>query len=249
MRKKKWILYLGAMGTLFLAFSLFGQTVEATETVERADSLLSLLLKGGIVMIPLAICSILAVTITIERFISLGRKAMIPSELDVELDKIFANSGSSKISKARVACEEHPSPLATIYSTAIDYWDHEANDVDKAMGDVASLELRKLKRSVRWLKLIGGVAPLLGLLGTVIGMISAFQTVAIASQSIGKAELLAEGIYQAMVTTAAGLCIAIPTLIVFYYFNNRIDKLSEELEERGNSFVFKHFRSRLKLES
>ena len=249
MLKKKWILGLSALGVLLLASTLMGQTVESTVTVEKADSVFSLLAKGGVVMIPLALCSVLAVTIAMERFISLGKKAMIPAELDEEMEKVFEERGNAKIGKARKACEAHPSPLAKIYVIAIDHWEHNANDVDKVLGDVASLQLRKLRRSIRPLRLIAGISPLLGLLGTVIGMISSFQTVALASQSIGKAEMLAEGIYQAMVTTATGLSIAIPTLLVYYYFNNRIDKLGEELEERGNSFVFKHFRSRLKLES
>ena len=249
MRKNKWILGLSALGVLLLASSLMGQTVESTVEMEKADSLFSLLAKGGIVMIPLALCSVLAVTIAMERFISMGKKAMIPAELDEEMEKVFEERGNAKVAKARAACESHPSPLAKIYLCAIDHWEHDANDVDKVLGDVASLQLRKLRRSIRPLRLIAGISPLLGLLGTVVGMISSFQTVALASQSIGKAEMLAEGIYQAMVTTAAGLSIAIPTLLIFFYFNNRIDKVGEELEERGNAFVFKHFRSRLKLES
>ena len=238
-----------ALGLSFMAaVTLMAQTVTATETVEKADSLFVLLSKGGIVMIPLALCSVLAVTITLERFISLSRKIMIPHGLEDELNTALDAGKGNKISKAKEVCETHKGPLADMYMTAIDHWDHDAGDVEKAMGDTASLRVRKLRRSIRWLRLIGSVSPLLGLLGTVMGMIKAFQTVALSSQSINKAELLAEGIYQAMVTTAAGLCIAIPTLIIYYYFNNRIDKIVEEWEEMGNRFIFRFFRSRLKLE-
>jgi biopolymer transport protein ExbB len=242
-------LFWGALGATVAATLLSAQTVQTTETIERADSLIMLLSKGGIVMIPLVLCSILAVTIAMERFFSLGRKTMVPPGLEDELNEVLDGGKSGKISKAREVCEAHPSPLADMYLTAIDHWEHDTNDVEKAMADVASLRVRKLRRSIRSLRLIGSVAPLLGLLGTVIGMIRAFQTVALSSQSINKAELLAEGIYQAMVTTAAGLTIAIPTLIVFFYFNNRIDKLSEEYEAKGNAFIFRFFRSRLKLEA
>lgn len=242
---KNWSLALGL--SFMAAVTLMAQTVTTTETVEKTDSLFVLLSKGGIVMIPLALCSILAVTITLERFISLGRKTMIPHGFEDELNSALEGKGN-KISKAKEVCENHKGPLADMYMTAIDHWDHEAGDVEKAMGDTASLRVRKLRRSIRWLRLIGSVAPLLGLLGTVMGMIKSFQTVALSSQSINKAELLAEGIYQAMVTTAAGLSIAIPTLIIYYYFNNRIDKICEEWEEMGNNFIFRFFRSRLKLE-
>jgi len=249
MRKNKWNLLLGAVGLLITAGALMSQTVETTETVQKADSLFVLLSKGGIVMFPLALCSVLAVTIALERFISLGRKTMIPAGLEEQVTEALETAKSGKVGKAKEVCKEHPSPLADMYMTGLEHWEHEAGEVEKAMADIASLRIRKLRRSIRSLRLIGNLSPLLGLLGTVMGMIKAFQTVALSSQSINKAELLADGIYQAMVTTAVGLCIAIPTLILYFYFNNRIDKIAEEYEEKGNSFIFKFFRSRLKLES
>jgi biopolymer transport protein ExbB len=249
MGKKEWIWMIGAACMVLAANALWGQTVETTQSVERADSVFKLIMKGGIIMIPLALCSVLAVTLSLERFISLGRKGIIPPALDTELDEVLENGKAGKIGKAREVLKNHPSPMATIYQVGIDHWDRDAAEVDKAMGDTASLMLRKLRRSIRSLRLISGISPLLGLLGTVLGMISAFQTVALSAQSINKAELLAEGIYQAMVTTAAGLVIAIPTLICYFYFSNRIDKLGEEIEEKGNVFLSKYFRSRLKLEN
>lgn len=248
MGKNRWIWGLGVIGMFFIATTAMGQTVETIETVEKADSLWALLVKGGIVMIPLAFCSIVAVTITMERFISMGRKTMIPTDLDEQLDEVLSKrDAKNKISKAKEICNEHPSALSDVYVSALNNWDEETTEVDKIIGDVASLKIRKLRRSIRALRFIASVSPLLGLLGTIVGMIRAFQTVALSSQSINKAELLADGIYQAMVTTATGLAIAIPTLLVFFYFNNRIDKIGEEIEERGNNFIYKYFRSRLKL--
>jgi len=243
-----WIYAIGGVALVW-ASQVFGQTVETTETVERADSLFTLLIKGGIIMIPLAICSVLTVTITLERFISLGRKMIMPADLDEELDSALESIKPGKVEKAKEVCDAHKSPMATIYKVGLDHWETEAAEVDTAMGDAASLIIRKMRRSIRSLRLIAGISPLMGLLGTVFGMIRSFQTVALSSQSINKAELLAEGIYQAMVTTAAGLSVAIPTLVIYFYFNNRIDKIGEEFEEKGNSFVYKHFRTRLKLES
>jgi biopolymer transport protein ExbB len=247
MLKRNWILMLAL--TALLAGSLFGQAVETTQSVEKADSLLMLLSKGGIVMIPLLLCSVAAVTLTIERFVSLGKKAVMPDALETEVDDALNGKAANKLAKANEVVEKHPSALADIYKAALLHWDHSAEEADKAMGDTASLSIRKMRRTIRPLRLIAGISPLLGLLGTVVGMIRAFQTVALSSQSINKAELLAEGIYQAMVTTATGLTIAIPTLIVFFYFNNRIDKIAETFEEKGNKFIYERFRSRLKLES
>ncbi|MEQ9823869.1 MAG: MotA/TolQ/ExbB proton channel family protein [Puniceicoccaceae bacterium] len=242
------LLFMG-LAAVLAGMALMGQTVETVQTVERTDSLFTLLSKGGIVMIPLALCSVLAVTITMERFISLGHKNMVPSGLEDELIGVLDGTKSGKVGKAKEVCKNHPGPLADMFLTGLDHWEHETVEVEKAMADTASLRVRKLRRSIRSLRLIGSVSPLLGLLGTVVGMIRAFQTVALSSQSINKAELLAEGIYQAMVTTAAGLTIAIPTLIVYFYFNNRIDKIAENYEEIGNRFIFRFFRTRLKLEA
>jgi biopolymer transport protein ExbB len=245
--KRNWILLLAL--TVAAAGSLFGQAVETTQSVERADSLLILLSKGGIVMIPLLLCSFLAVTLSIERFFSLGKKTVMPEALENELKEVLDGNTKNKVAKAKEVIEAHPSPLADIYTAGMAHWDHGTEEADKAMGDAASLSIRKMRRSIRPFRLIAGISPLMGLLGTVVGMIRAFQTVALSSQSINKAELLAEGIYQAMVTTASGLTIAIPTLIVFFYFNNRIDKIAETYEQKGNNFVYDYFRSRLKLES
>jgi biopolymer transport protein ExbB len=92
-----------------------------------------------------------------------------------------------------------------------------------------------MKRSLRGLSIIVTVAPLLGLLGTVYGMISAFETAS--SAGVGKADVLAKGIYEALVTTAAGLTIAIPVLLVFQFLNNRVDTIIDKLDEMGIDFM------------
>ena len=248
MTKRTRIFWVGLSVLLLLGLGLSGQTVETTETVERADSILMLLTKGGVVMIPLALCSFLAVSIALERFFSLSHKTMIPPDLEKDLYEILESGNDKRIQQAFDKCDEHPGALSQMFRAGLDHWEHETNEAEKAMADAASLQMRKIRRSIRSLRLIGNVSPLLGLLGTVMGMIRAFQTVALSSQSINKAELLAEGIYQAMVTTATGLIIAIPTLIVFFYFNNRIEKISEEYENMGNAFILRFFRNRFKLE-
>ena len=109
--------------------------------------------------------------------------------------------------------------------------------VEKAIDDVGSREADKMKRSLRPIRNIAMVAPLLGLLGTVYGMIEAFQ---VTSESGGTAStaLLAKGIYEALVTTAAGLTIAIPVLLLYHYLSGRVDRLIDEIDEAGSEFVF-----------
>jgi biopolymer transport protein ExbB len=249
MVKTKWTGMLAWFCFLLAVNVAFGQTVETTESVERTDSLITLVMKGGVIMIPIFLCSVMAITIMFERSLALGFKVSMPPVLEPELEDALDNSKTGKIGKAKEVLKKHASVQSEMLAVAVDHWDQSLDDVEKMMGDKASLSIRRMRRSIRSLKLIGALSPLLGLLGTVLGMITSFQTVALSSQSINKAELLAEGIYQAMVTTAAGLVVAIPTLVFHFVLNNKIDKTAELLEESGNRFLNKYFRSRLKLEN
>jgi len=199
---------------------------------EGGLSAFSLLLKGGPVMIPLAICSILALTIAIERLVSLSRRRVAPAEFTEDFRRNLEKEDFSE-SNAEQFCEERPSLLASIVRVTLRRWQERPTTIEQAFSDTAAREIGKMKRSLRALKSIAGVAPLLGLLGTVVGMIRAFQTVALSSGSLGRAEMLAQGIYEAMVTTATGLAVAIPTLLIYHYLGNRVDTYADDLEIAG----------------
>src|SRR5690606_17423647 len=120
-------------------------------------------------------------------------------------------------------------PIARILRAGLVRVGRPTAEVEKAMEDTAAREVAALRARVRPLNIIGTVAPLVGLLGTVVGMIMAFRT---ASQAgLGRAEILAEGIYLALLTTAAGLSIAIPSLLFAAYFNIRIDRAMRQTDE------------------
>jgi biopolymer transport protein ExbB/TolQ len=123
-----------------------------------------------------------------------------------------------------------PSPIARVLRSSLVRVGRPVPEVEKAMEDSLAREVLALKSSVRPLSIIGAVAPLVGLLGTVVGMIMAFRTASMEGLG-GKAEVLAEGIYLALLTTAAGLTIAIPCLLVAAFFNNRIDRYMREMDE------------------
>jgi len=235
-------------GFAAMATSLAGQEVEAVRETARSDSLISLLMKGGIVMIPLALCSVLAIAITFERMFSVSFKTLLPAQLEKEMEDTLDKSTGADVSAAVEFCEKSDSPLGRVYLAGLKRWEDDPKDADQSMGEIASLEIRRLRRSLRSIRLIATLSPLLGLLGTVIGMIQSFQTVALSSNSLNKAEMLSEGIYQAMVTTAAGLTIAIPTLAIFYFFNNKVDRIADEMQHRGEHFITRYFRNRFKLE-
>ena len=109
--------------------------------------------------------------------------------------------------------------------------------VEKDLADTGQWEVLQLRKRLRVLSVCASVSPLMGLTGTIFGMIRAFQTVAMSGESLGKAELLAEGIYEAMVTTAAGLLVAIPAMICYHWLSARIERLASDLDRAAVDFA------------
>jgi len=196
-------------------------------------SLFELIVKGGYVMYPLGLCSVLALALAVERFISLKRDKILPPEFVAGIKDEF--SGTDDIDKAVAYCENRPSPISNIFKAGIGRVMHGAASIEKAIEDAGSREVDKLKRSLRPLSVIATVAPLLGLLGTVYGMISAFQSAS--AMGVGKADRLATGIYEALVTTAAGLTLAIPVLVVYQILCSRVDKLVDHMDDEAIDFL------------
>jgi biopolymer transport protein ExbB len=206
----------------------------ATAVPKKKETVWSLTIKGGIVMIPLGLCSVIGLGIAIERFISLRRSKIIPPEFIGRLMETL-KSGGMNLQAAIDHCDKSQSPVGNIFKAGIQNLSKGEAFVEKAIEEAGAREVDKLKRSLRGLSIITSVAPLLGLLGTVYGMISAFETSTMVG--IGKGELLASGIYEALVTTAAGLTIAIPTLLLYQYFAGRVDALVDEIDDMGIEFM------------
>jgi biopolymer transport protein ExbB len=196
-------------------------------------SFFDLIIKGGIVMIPLGLCSVLALAMTAERFLSLTRRKILPPEFIAGVKSTF--SGADDVNKAVAFCEERPSPISNIFRAGISRVRQGAESIEKAIEDAGVREVDKLRRSLRPLSAIATVSPLLGLLGTVYGMITAFQTASV--MGVGKADRLATGIYEALVTTAAGLTLAIPVLVVYQILYSRVDKLVDRMDDEAIEFL------------
>ena len=216
------------------ATTLFAAEAGDASGVEQ-ETVLTLIKKGGPIMIPLGIASILALAIGIERFISQSRDRVMPPSFLDDLSSAWKGDPSGK--EAVEYCEQSEGGVGHIFKAGILRlkMGHEA--VAKAIEDVGTREADRMKRSLRPLRNIAMVAPLLGLLGTVYGMIDAFQKT---SQSGGTAStaMLATGIYEALVTTAAGLTIAIPVLLLYQYLLGRVDRLIDDIDEACSDFVF-----------
>jgi len=218
----------------FCAVSVLGAEVDADAGAQK-ETVLSLIKKGGPVMYPLGIASILAVAIGINCFITQTRENVMPESFLSGLKKAWDGDPSGKMALAY--CDKSDGTVGHIFKAGIRRVKLGREAVEKAIDDVGSREADKMKRSLRPIRNIAMVAPLMGLLGTVYGMIEAFQ---VTSESGGTAStaLLAKGIYEALVTTAAGLTIAIPVLLLYHFLSGRVDRLIDEIDEAGSEFVF-----------
>ncbi len=204
------------------------------------ETMFTLILKGGPVMIPLGIASIIALAITLERFISLTRHRLLPPDFLRDLGEAWDKDETGEA--AEKFCEDSKGAAGHVFQAGIEWREDGHKAVGGAIEDAGAREADKMKRSLRPLQVIAAICPLLGLLGTVYGMIDAFHET---SQSGGAAKTadLANGIYQALVSTAAGLTIAIPVLLVFQWLTARVDALIDYIDDVGTKFISKHARN------
>ncbi|MCH2372174.1 MAG: MotA/TolQ/ExbB proton channel family protein [Pirellulales bacterium] len=201
----------------------------------EGTSLLSIISAGGLLMAPIALCSLILGMFSLERAMSLRRARIIPRPF---VKRILEQLKAGELDKREAyrICREHKSPVATVLAAGVRRWGKPVQEVEKAVVDAGERLGNKLRK---YLKLFNGIAtitPLLGLLGTVIGMIQSFNAIVVTG-AMGKPELLAAGISQALITTAAGLTVAIPALIAYIYFSSRVDKLLMEIDEHGQQLV------------
>jgi biopolymer transport protein ExbB len=196
-------------------------------------NLLSLIYDGGAWMYPLMLCSLFAFGVIIAKAYTLWVARRRSTEV---LEQVEALARSGKLDQAIRVAADTPGPVAAIlYSGLRRVREHQSGaDIEKAVQTTGVIELGFLERGLAVLATISNVAPLLGFLGTVAGMISAFGAIAEAGQV--DAALVASGIKIALITTAAGLIIAVPVNVAYNFFVTRIDKLIMEMEE-GSSHV------------
>ncbi len=191
-----------------------------------------LIVAGGWVMGPILGCSVIAVVIAVERFLALRPERVVPSQL---LSQVWHWVHEEGITRERLDELRGSSPLGQILATALGNIDHGREVMKDSVEETAAQVIHSLERFVGVLGTVTSIAPLLGLLGTVLGMIEAFS--AIMAHGSGNAALLAGGISKALITTAAGLIVAIPALVCHRFFERRIDSLVVEMQERAVKLV------------
>lgn len=204
---------------------LFGQNAPADDA---GTSWMRVIFSGGpigiAIMIVLFGLSITALALVVEHWLAIRADVLMPHGL---ADHVHKRLSQGDLAGARQACTSNPSFLGFVVETALAEVEGGWTAVEKALEDAAAEQAARLYRKIEYLSVIGNIAPMVGLLGTVVGMIIAFQEVA-STQGAPRAAQLASGIYQALVTTVAGLIIAIPALGAFAVFRNRVDQLAAE---------------------
>lgn len=231
--------YLGSAGRVVLLIGLIGLMAApclagdgliayADETASDAKGVFSIIFSGGIfgvaMIVVLLLLSLTAAYLVFDHLISIRRQDLMPDGLS---EAVRSNLLDGDIKSAKQLCGENPSLLSFVLMHGISELEFGWSSVEKAIEDALAEQAARLFRKIEYLSVIGNIAPMVGLLGTVFGMIVAFQSVA-ETQGTASAPQLAEGIYQALVTTVGGLIVAIPSIGAFAIFRNRIDQFVAE---------------------
>jgi biopolymer transport protein ExbB len=192
-------------------------------------NLLSTLRDGGILMIPLVGCSFALVIFGIERAVSLRTARVVPRIFVARFIEQL-QAGQLARGPALDACDANGSPAARVFAAAVRRWGRPAVEIEQAAIDACERELNRLRRYRRVFNGVATIGPLLGLLGTVFGLIRSFNDVASAG-AMGRPDLLARGFGEALITTAAGLLVSIPAMVLHWWFTGRVDRLAMRLDE------------------
>jgi biopolymer transport protein ExbB len=188
--------------------------------------------SGGWLMAPIILCGILTLGIILERFWTLQQKRVLPQDLTA---KVWGWVKKDTLDPRQIQSLHQGSPLGRILAAGLINRDRDRSVMKEAIEDTGRHVVHELERYLGTLATIAAVSPLLGLLGTVFGMIRAFM--AITTHGVGNPTVLAGGIAEALITTAAGLSVAIPALLGYRYYRNRVDKLVVDMEKEAIKLV------------
>jgi biopolymer transport protein ExbB len=216
--------------------------------VEKKIDLWQLAIDGGILMIPIAIGSVIVVCFAFERAFGLRRANLLPKALVTELGELSRRPGGLDPRAVYRVCLRHPSTTSTILRAVLLKIGRPHAELEQTLKELNEREAAQLYKNVRPIELQISVAPLLGLLGTVQGMIMAFFKMA-SGETANRAEDLAEGIYVALVTTFAGLCVAIPAAALAHYFEGKIQSFFRDSDELIHGLLpnFERFEGKLRV--
>jgi biopolymer transport protein ExbB len=208
----------------------------ATEAVEAAQQTISvweLTLKGGWMMIPLAVLWIIAIYLFVERLLTINKANQNPDQFMSSVKGLVLKGD---VTGARMLCSQNDSPIARMIEKGISRIGSPLKTIEASIENIGKLEIFKLEKNLSTLATIAGAAPMMGFLGTVIGMVKAFIGIAQEEGSVSP-KLLSSGIYAAMVTTVAGLIVGIIAYLAYNYLVSRVQKVVHKMEYTSIDFI------------
>jgi biopolymer transport protein ExbB len=219
-------------------------TPEKGETAERSSAVFiptnnikQIINDAGPLMYAILLCSFLLVAFVLERSVSLRRSRVIPKPFVKRILQQL-REGQLDREQALQLCAENGSPVANVFAGALRKWGRPGVEVEQGVIDAGERATNGLRQYLRVFYAVATVGPLLGLMGTVLGMIQLFNVIADhAGNSLGQAELLAGGIAKALLNTAGGLAVAIPASILYVFFVSRVDRLVIEIDKQAQEVV------------
>jgi biopolymer transport protein ExbB len=210
--------------------NLNGVAVDATK---ESIGLMDLLIKGGYMMIPLYFLFVLAIFIFIQKLLVLNKASKTPAYL---MDQVKVLVQSGQIEKAKVLCAGENTPVANMIAKGIERIGSPLKNIEVSIENVGKIEIYKLEKNLGLLATVSGAAPMIGFLGTVTGMIQAFISIA-QEEGMISPKLLSSGIYEAMITTAAGLVVGIIAYLGYNYLVSQVSKLVHNMEYTSIEFI------------
>ncbi|MFM7562947.1 MAG: MotA/TolQ/ExbB proton channel family protein [Planctomycetota bacterium] len=226
-----------AAGSQAGAASNGAPSAEAPTRPVQGRSLFGIIIAGGPLMIPIGICSFILVLFTLERLVSLRRSQIVPAPfVNRFMDQL--SSGELNRETALALCDKSNSTVSRIFRAGVQKWGRSAVEVEQAILDAGERAAWDLRRFLRGINGIATVSPLLGLFGTVVGMIQSFDSIAVVDSTMADQKaLIATGISVALITTAAGLTVAIPALVSHLLITGIVDRRIMELDSLGMKVV------------
>src|SRR5688572_19376969 len=203
------------------------------ETPEQAISLWELTLKGGPLMIPIILCSFVAIYIFVERILTINKANQDQSTFMARIKELVQKGD---ITGARMLCSQFDSPVARMIEKGVARIGSPLKNIEASIENTGKIEIFKLEKNLSILATVAGAAPMMGFLGTVMGMVTAFIAIAQEEGSVGP-KLLANGIYEAMITTVAGLIVGIIAYLGYNYLVTRVSKVIHRMEYSSIEFV------------
>ena len=225
------VMMLAVLAVGLLAGPVLAQEgAETTTTTSWVDVWIT---SGGSIGFVILFCSFISLALIIEHIVNIKRDKIVPPQLIDEIEGMFENE---EYQEALELCEAEPNFLTNMLAAALPKINQGFDTMKSAMGDVGEEEAIKLQQKISYLSLVGNISPMLGLFGTVTGMIKAFETIARIGAAVTPADL-ASGISQALVTTFQGLLVAIPCTIGYFIFRNKVVRVVLEINAIADEFV------------